>query len=125
MKHTPQIFGVNYAVSVVLAGFVLANTTGCDVHPQPPEVCIDMCAAAAELYGSCLDGWGVSWVEAGFESEGSFLGSCETWSWEQSILTEDLSVVEGVCSERLDQFEAGIEAGDCTAYTGVDWNESL
>tara|TARA_B110000037_G_scaffold219815_1_gene285777 strand:+ start:1566 stop:1943 length:378 start_codon:yes stop_codon:yes gene_type:complete len=125
VKRSSKNLGVSYGVSVVLVGFILTSTTGCEAHPQPPEICIDMCEAAADLYGSCLDGWGVSWIEAGFKSEDSFLGSCETWSWEQSILNEDISVVEAVCIERLDQINIGIEDNDCTAYTEIDWNESL
>ena len=125
MKRSPQNRGVSYAVSIVLAGFFLAGTTGCDAHPKTPVICIDMCATAADLYGSCLEVWGVSWVDAGFESENSFLGSCETWAWEQSILTEDQVLVESVCSERLVLLDDGIEANDCTAYTEIDWNEPL
>jgi hypothetical protein len=117
--------GVSYAAPIVLAGLIIAGTAGCNAHPETPEICLDMCGAAAELYGSCLEGWGVSWSDAGFESEDSFLGSCETWAWEQSILTGDPTLVESVCSERLALLNAGLEVDDCTAYTEIDWNEQL
>jgi hypothetical protein len=104
--------------TVAVLGLELITATGCEAHPPPPEICIDMCTTATELYGGCLDGWGSTWETAGFEDEAAHQNSCETWAWELSILGDNDSLVD-TCEERLELFESG----DCGTYTGIDWNE--
>jgi len=104
--------------TIALVGFTLIQAVGCETHPPAPEVCIDMCTIATELYDDCLDGWGASWEDAGFDGAYAHQTSCETWAWELSILSDNDSLVE-TCLERANLFESG----DCSAYTGIDWNE--
>lgn len=104
---------------------------GCEPEPEMPASCEAMCLSAAALYGGCLTDWGVDWTAAGFEDEDAFLGSCQTWGWQMSIL-QDAALEEGshddpgwlaaTCEER----EAAMSAEDaaCSVYTDIEWNDA-
>lgn len=94
-----------------------------------PDPCDRMCGAAADLYGECLEDWGVAWADAGYDDEGDFRSSCETWAWEQRLLeedamdqgwTEDAGAVDRVCRRRADALSA--EDAACDVYTDLDWS---
>ena len=100
-------------------------------QPQTPAACTSMCASAADLYGGCLEGWGVDWTAAGFDDEAAFVDSCETWAWEMTLLEQDAvergEIDEGgwlapVCRERDAAF--GAPDATCDAYTSIDWNDT-
>lgn len=89
-----------------------------------------MCAAAAALYGRCLDEAGADWAQAGFDDADAFTDSCETWAWEMRLLEADAvdrghpeaqGAVDAACADR----HAAMRAADaaCAAYTGIDWSE--
>ena len=97
--------------------------------PEPPPACARMCDAAAALYGGCLTDWGADWSAAGYADEAEFLGSCETWGWEMTLLQADAikqgtwsdpSWVADTCSARASALSA--EDAACTAYTDIEWN---
>ncbi|MCK6504031.1 hypothetical protein L6R53_11625 [Myxococcota bacterium] len=85
------------------------------------DPCEEMCAAAADLYGGCLDDWGATWTDAGYADADDFVDGCKTWAWEMRLL-EETHAIEGwtdeICVERADLFMEG----ECSAFTGVDWN---
>ena len=97
---------------------------------EAPKACDPMCSSAAELYGGCLEDWGVGWEGAGYEDREDFVDACDTWAWEMHVLEEDavdrgvasdVGAVDAACEDR----DAAMRAPDatCDAYTGVDWNE--
>ena len=88
------------------------------------DSCEDMCLAAADLYGGCLQEWGEGWETAGYTCREDYIHSCNTWAWETKILATDVGaeeVVQEVCLDRAALFESG----ECSDYTSVDWNEDL
>lgn len=88
---------------------------------EPPDRCVPMCAAAMELYGGCLDAWGVDWTSAGYDDDAHFLDSCETWAWTTRLLEEDAGEtgqIDAICSER----QALFADGECADFTEVDWS---
>ena len=95
---------------------------------QDPDPCVEMCQAAADLYGGCLEGWGLDWTAAGYDDEADYLGSCETWGWEMRALEAqairdgdaEAGAVDGICVERTALLSA--EDAECSAYTDIDWN---
>lgn len=103
---------------------------GCQTSTVPP-VCEQMCAAAASLYGGCLEDWGVDWTAAGYDDEDAFLDACATWSWEMSLLSayaadEELPGASEdwlgeTCATRQDALSADDAA--CSAYTDIEWND--
>ena len=90
-----------------------------------------MCEAGARLYQDCLDDWGASWSDAGFESRADFVDGCRTWSWEMGLLEEDAvrsgmvradgTVVEE-CRARRTSFTA--DEATCSTFTEIDWNQT-
>ena len=91
---------------------------------EKQDPCEDMCQSAADLYGGCLQDWGEDWETVGYTCRADFVHSCNTWAWETRILATDAGeggVVDEVCLDRSALFEAG----ECSDYTSVDWNESL
>ena len=104
--------------------------SGCGTPPAAvPASCARMCTSAAALYGGCLSDWGADWSAAGFADEDGFVGSCETWGWEMSILEAD--AVErgalgeaGWLAETCAAREAAFSAEDaaCSAYTDIEWD---
>ena len=107
---------------LLLAALLLA------CEPQPPAVCDEMCAAAAGLYGACLEDWGLDWSAAGYEDEDDYLESCRTWAWEMALLQQDalergVEEAEGwlgtTCALRLRAFRS--EDASCETYTSLDW----
>lgn len=88
----------------------------------PPAVCESMCAAAAVVQADCLAQDGLGWEAAGYADEESFLGSCDTWVWEQLQLQRDAgygrSELEAICDDR----RATLEDGDCEALMLMDWS---
>jgi hypothetical protein len=111
-----------------LAPLLLLLSAGCASDEAPPA-CVEMCVAAAGLYGACLSDWGADWEAAGYADEDDFLGACETWAWEMSLLEIDAvergeadasgSLVQ-TCEARESAFKE--EDASCDAYTEVDWN---
>lgn len=110
---------------------VLVAVLGCNTAPPVPPACDQMCAAAAALYGGCLADWGVDWTAAGYDDEGAFIGACETWSWEMSLLSAHAEE-EGLpgasagwltetCSARRDALSADDAA--CSEFTDIEWND--
>jgi len=111
-----------------LTVLVLSTLAACAPDEAPPA-CVSMCEAAATLYGGCLTDWGANWEAAGYADERDFLGACETWAWEMSLLEGDAveqgdPTAEGslvrTCRERADAFSEA--DATCDAYTGIDWN---
>ncbi|MCO4748018.1 MAG: hypothetical protein KC912_24710 [Proteobacteria bacterium] len=89
--------------------------------PVPPS-CDAMCVEAADLYGGCLDDWGLDWTAAGYDDERAFLGSCETWAWEADLVTRDQpDWLETTCDARSASFAS--PDATCDDYTSVDWND--
>jgi hypothetical protein len=85
---------------------------------QPPPACAQMCQAAADLYGGCLEGWGADWSAAGYVDQADFLDACETWVWEQQLLeTRDLPAT---CADRTRRYSA--PAATCEEYTEDSWD---
>jgi hypothetical protein len=86
-----------------------------------------MCSSAAELYGGCLEDWGVGWEAAGYDDEDDFLGSCSTWAWEMQVLEDDAvergeavgGEVAAICAERRALLDA--EDATCQTYTDLEW----
>lgn len=111
-----------------LAPLLLTVLAACASDEAPPA-CVEMCTAAAGLYGGCLSDWGAGWEAAGYTDEDDFLGACETWAWEMSLLEAD-AVARGdggaagalvqTCRARRDAFSA--PDATCEAYTSIDWN---
>ena len=110
-------------------GLLLGGVVAC-AAPAEPDPCAEMCAAAAELYGACLEDWGVGWEGAGYEDREDFVDACHTWAGELRLLVvdavdrgvaEEVGAVDAVCQDR----DAAMRAPDatCEAYTGVDWNQ--
>jgi len=80
-----------------------------------------MCAQAEVRYGSCLDGWGLSWDAAGYEDAADFQDACLTWVWEMGLLEADAGetgVVDSVCEDRSLVFSSGT----CDDFTSVNWS---
>lgn len=94
---------------------------------EAPPACDAMCSSAAELYGGCLEDWGVGWEAAGYADEDDFLNSCSTWAWEMQVLEEDAvergeaagGEVAATCRERTALLEA--EDATCKTYTELEW----
>lgn len=108
--------------------FTLLLLTAC-APSLPTEQCEQMCAEAAVLYGGCLEAWSLDWSAAGYEDEGAFLESCDTWAWEARLIhnealrrgdSDDRDWLERTCVERGQAF-AAVDA-TCETYTSVDWN---
>ena len=110
---------------------LLAVISGCQTQPAVPPACDQMCVAAATLYGGCLADWGADWAVAGYGSEEQFLGACETWGWEMSLLSahateEDLAGASSgwlkeTCAARRDEMSA--EDAACAAFTDIECND--
>ncbi|MEC7947359.1 MAG: hypothetical protein VX265_07295 [Myxococcota bacterium] len=109
--------------------FILCVPLSACVSDAAPPACVAMCEAAAALYGDCLTDWGADWSAAGYADEEDFLGACETWGWEMSLLEADAvdrgteaarGSVARTCRSRRAAF-ADPDAS-CDAYTGTDWN---
>ena len=99
---------------------LLLLLVGCGT-PLPPA-CVEMCAAAASLYGGCLEDWGGDWTMAGYADQEEFVDACQTWAWEMQQLEAhhgDEGWTEGTCAERAPTFAGG----DCASFTGTDWNQ--
>ncbi len=95
---------------------------GCAEPAEDP--CAPMCAAAASLYGACLEDWGADWAAAGYADGADFQDACETWAWEQRLLEDEAGqqgVVDATCLER----EALFTEGTCEDFTAVDWSAAL
>lgn len=106
---------------------LLIALSACAPDAAPPA-CVQMCAAAADLYGGCLDEWGAGWPDAGYADRADFLGACETWGWEMALLERDAvqggdTAAEGTlartCVDRRSAFQA--DTATCETYTGIDW----
>lgn len=115
-------------MSRLRAFLLLVGQVACG--PAPADPCLPMCAAAAALYGRCLDEAGADWAQAGFEDADDFTDSCETWAWEMRRLEADAvdrghtaaqGALDAACADR----DAAMRAVDatCAAYTGIDWSE--
>lgn len=123
LAHVAVVAGDERGVPLIWA-LLMACT------PQVPPVCVDMCAAATELYGGCLDDWGVGWSDAGYDDQAAFRDSCETWAWEVAVLEQDAvkqgtidqaGSLEPECQARLDVLTA--PDATCSAYTEMAWDE--
>lgn len=97
-----------------------ALAVGCNEVPDVSGACRTMCEDATELYGACLEEWGMEWSDAGFDDESAHQESCEVWSWESSELF-GAGRVNALCDER----GALLHNGQCSDYTSIDWNEEL
>ena len=111
-----------------LLPLLLTALAACAPDGAPPA-CVRMCVKAAALYGGCLDDWGADWPAAGYADEADFIGACETWAWEMSLLEADAvergdtgaaGSLVGTCDDRGAAFSA--PDATCDAYTGTDWN---
>jgi len=104
---------------------MLALLVACAV--EAPPACEGMCSAAADLYGGCLEDWGVDWTAAGYEDDDAFLHSCATWAWEMQVLEDDAvdrgeaqgGEIAGLCQDRRDALQA--EDATCETYTAMEW----
>ena len=102
---------------VIVIGALLSSGCG----PEPPDPCTPMCAAATTLYGSCLDGWGAAWTDAGYEDEADFLDACETWAWSARLLEDEAGEtgrIDATCRERTVQYTDGT----CEDFLATDWS---
>lgn len=98
---------------------LLALAASCS---SPPDPCTPMCAAATELYGGCLESWGVEWTSAGYDDAAHFEESCETWAWTTRLLEEEAGrsgEIDALCQERRKLFEDG----ECDDFTDINWSE--
>ena len=80
-----------------------------------------MCATATELYGRCLDAWGVDWEAAGYADAADFASSCDTWAWTSRALEDEAGetgAVDRECRER----RALLDGGTCDDFTSLDWS---
>lgn len=87
-----------------------------------PDPCVEMCAEATSLYGSCLDDWGADWTAAGYADADDFTASCQTWAVEMRLLERELDELgwtEQTCGERAARFADGA----CVDFTETDWNQ--
>lgn len=102
--------------------FLLAIAlVGCGRRADDP--CEAMCAAAADLYGGCLDDWGVGWTAAGYADEYDFIDACETWAWQMRRLEDRAGhngATDAACARRTARFEA--PDATCDDYTSIDWS---
>lgn len=104
---------------VTVLGLLVVWLGACGSSEVDP--CEEMCAAAADLYGGCLEGWGAAWTDAGYADEGEFIEACGTWAWEMRLLEETHALdgwTDDTCVERAALFTEGA----CTDFTGTDWN---
>ena len=102
----------------VARAFTLLAAVGCADGPDP---CVPMCAAAAELYGGCLEGWGTDWTAAGYDDKADFLDACDTWAWTSRELEAEADkegAVDAECRSRQDT----LEGGTCDDFTALDWS---
>lgn len=102
---------------------LLAFLLACNPAPDPCEA---MCAAAADLYGTCLESWALDWSAAGYEDQADFLDRCETWAWEARLLEADAGqdgAVDAACEERELTFGEALDPLTCEAYTTIAWEE--
>ncbi len=80
-----------------------------------------MCLDAVDLYGACVEDWGLSWPDVGHDDERAYLDSCETWVWEARSLSRDSPEwLEQACRERRQAFRA--DEATCDTYTSIDWS---
>ena len=89
--------------------------------PDQPDPCVPMCAAAARLYGECLDEWGAEWTDAGYRDQADFVDACDTWAWSARLLEDDAGEtgrVDATCRTRSKAFSGGT----CDDFTAVDWS---
>ena len=107
---------MNRSFSIVFIGFTL---TGCTEVPDVSKACMQMCTSATDLYGECLAAWEMAWSDAGFENAAAHQESCEVWSWEIAEL-HGRTESNGLCRDRADL----LNNGECSDYTGIDWNET-
>ena len=98
----------------IIVGLLLA---GCSALPDVSTVCEQMCTEATDMYGGCLDDWGLAWPDAGFESAAGHQETCEVWSWEVAEL-DGRDVSNRLCKERLQI----LRNGECSDYTNINWN---
>jgi len=106
--------------------FLTALALGCG----DPDPCTPMCAAATDLYGRCLDDWGVGWSAAGYDNAGDFRDACETWAWEMQHLEREArrrdpavkGQVDATCRTRRDRFSD--PDATCEDFTEIDWSRS-
>ncbi len=90
---------------------------GCAEPPVVSSVCEEMCTTATQLYGSCLDTWGVDWTSAGFDNAKAHQESCEVWSWQTSEI-HGADTIDAICEDR----GALLNEGECSDYSAIDWN---
>ena len=98
----------------LLAGLAL----GCGSSEDP---CLSMCAAATDRYAACLEEWGVSWTDAGYDDRAGFRASCDTWAWQGRMLEDDAGAegaLDAVCAAR----GAALREGTCDDFTAIDWS---
>jgi len=55
----------------------------------PPAACEALCDHSTQLYGACLDEWGLDWVDAGYADAAAYTNSCDTWVFEEQRLDRD------------------------------------
>jgi len=92
--------------------------TGCADAPNVTSVCRQMCTTATELYGGCLETWGMGWSDAGYQHAAAHQESCEVWSWEIAEL-HGRDASERLCEDRVEI----LRNGECDDYTEINWNE--
>ena len=105
---------MNLFFSLIVLGPVL---TGCSEVPDVSDVCRQMCTTATDLYGGCLDTWGMEWSDAGFENAAGHQETCEVWSWEVAEL-DGRELSDRLCEERAQI----LRSGECSDYTKINWN---
>ena len=104
---------MNRFISIIIA------LTGCTEVPDVSEVCEQMCSVATDLYGDCLETWGMEWSDAGFARAAAHQETCEVWSWEVAEL-HGRGTSDGLCEDRVET----LRAGECSDYTDINWNET-
>ena len=109
----------------MVSPLLLYTFLSCSEDPQP---CEDFCKASASLYDYCLTEGGASWENSQWQSEESYLQSCQTWEWEMLMLEEDAlsrgelsePFLSDYCTEQEKKFRS--DSALCTDFTELDWS---
>ena len=101
----------------------------CGVKAEPS--CLELCEQTATAYDSCLQQQDLDWQATDYSGRDDFIGRCETWAWELSMLERDAlkrgeieqPQVDGACQER-NVVMAESEPCDAvtTAWSAVPWD---
>jgi hypothetical protein len=97
---------------------------GCLGSPALEPQCEELCLTASALMSPCLTELEQSWENTIWLDENNYLESCNTWSWEMSLIARSADapnnareLLAGYCEEQNSQ----LATNSCEDLWALDW----